>query len=250
MGSVSEIFQAPTPGTYGVEVIDAQAGVSGKGNSQLILTLAILDGRFAGEQFLDWVGTDPSAKGAGIGRSKLRILLKGTQYDGLADAADSNEVPDQVLAQVLKGRRLFVVIENSPRKLKGEDGKRTDQNMTQLDPATGNLITIMNADVKGYVLHQVGGQVAAQAAQPQQAQALQPQFTAQAQPQFAPQAQSGFVAQQPQQAAAATPNLPFSPNYQPQVANPPWAGQQNGAAPAADAKKPRRGNTTVQDVQG
>lgn len=240
MGQVSEIFQAPLPGTYPVVIIAAEAGVSGKGNSQIVLTNEIVEGRYKGEQFLDWVGTDPTAKGAGIGRGKLRILLKGTQFDGLADAGAENEVPDAVIAQGLVGRRYFAVIDNSPRKRKDEQGNRTNENMTQLDPATGQLITIMNADVKGYTLHAVTTQTAAP--QLQQQSFTQPQ---QGQPQYAASTPAP-------QAGSATPSgLPFQPNFNPGTATPPWAAQGNGAQGAQEpAKRGGKKLPPIQDQQG
>lgn len=236
MANVQEIFQAPPPGTYPVVIVAAEAGVSQKGNSQIVMTNEVVDGQYKGEQFLDWVGTDPGAKGAGIGRSKMRILLKGTQYDGLADAAETAEVPDAVIAQALVGQRLFCTIDNSPRKKKLEDGTRSNENMTQIDPATGLLVTIMNADVKGYARHAVSAAVAG--GHGQQTFTQQPQQQVQ---QTLPT--TGYVQTQglptgtgaPAAGAATPTGLPFQPNFTPGAAVPPWAAGQNGAAGAETA---------------
>lgn len=251
MGNVQEIYNAPPPGTYPVLIVLAEAGLSAAGNSQIVATIEITEGKFKGEQALDWIGTDPSAKGAGIGRGKLRVLLQGTQFQGLADAAESAEVPDAAIAQALVGQRLYAICDNSPRKRKDENGKRTTENMTQVDPSTGNLITIMNLDVKGYSRHSVGQTQQApqtfaapqpvQAAPQYAAQPAQPQYV-QAAPQYAPQGGApvqGF-------APAGQPTLPFQPVAPGGAAVPPWqaAAPVNGAvsgeqAPAEGGRKPR-----------
>lgn len=234
MADVSEVFQAPPPGTYAVEVIDAVAKLSAASNPQIEIALEVIDGKFKGEQFLDWVGTDPTVKGAGMGKGKMRVLLQGTPYNGLADAPGTADVPDAEIAKVLKGQKLYAVITNNPRKLKDSNGKRTNDNMTEVDPATGALITIMNADVKGYTRHN-----AMPAQQPIQAIAPAPAAGAFAPPAgFAPQ-QTAPVAQQ----AGGPTALPFTPNFAPGVATPPWAqngAQTTGEQPAVTGRR-RRG---------
>lgn len=248
-GEVNEILQAPPPGTYPVVIIQAEAGLSQKGNTQIECDLQITDGKFKDAQFKDWIGTDPDAKGAGISRGKLRVLLQNTQFNGLADAAKVNDVPDVAVAAALVGQRLYAVIDNAPRKLKMEDGSRSDENMTQMDPATGNLITIMNANVKGYTRHFAGQQHA-----PVQTHVVQggPIAPAPVQTQAQPQYAQGYAPQATAPVAAAgAPQVPFTPNYAPQAAVPPWQqGQANGATTAgeAPAAKGKRSNMKVQDV--
>jgi len=260
MGAVSEILQAPPPGTYPVVIIQAEAGLSGKGNTQIECDIEITDGKFKGAQFKDWIGTDPQVRGAGIGRGKLRVLLQPTQFNGLADAAETHEVPDAVIAQALVGQRLFAVVDNSPRKRKLEDGTRSEENMTQMDPATGNLITIMNVDVKGYTRHFAGqAQTAPQQQVLPQGQTFVPvqvQAPSSAAPVAAPQYAQGYA---PQAAApvaqtapvAAAPQLPFTPNYAPTAAVPPWQQPQaNGATTPGEAPAAKQGGRKlkVQDA--
>lgn len=218
-GNVQEIFQAPPPGTYPIEIIEASPELSTKGNPQIVLDMDIIDGKYKGTNLLDWIGTDPEVKGAGISRGKLRVLLQNTQFAGLVDGTQG-EVPDTAIAAVLKGQRLYAVIENSPRLRKDEQGNRTKEHMTQLDPATGQLITIMNADVKGYVRHFAGQQPAA--AQAHTAPVGAPVF-AQAPIAAAPAAAAPVAAQG---------GLPFTPNYNAGAAVPPW---QQGVAPVNGA---------------
>lgn len=250
MANVSEILQAPPPGTYPVVIIQAEATLSGKGNSQIECDVEIADGKFKGSQFKDWLGTDPQVKGAGIGRGKLRVLLQATQFNGLADAAETHEVPDAVIAQALVGQRLYAVVDNSPRKRKLEDGSRSEENMTQMDPATGNLITIMNVDVKGYTRHFAGQTQQA----PQQTFAA-PQNTAQtATAQTAPQFAPGYAPQGAPVAAAGAPQLPFTPNYTPGAAVPPWQqGQQaapNGAVVGGEQPVAKKRSLKIENIQG
>lgn len=259
MQEVPEIFQAPPPGTYPIVIIAANPSISGKGNSQIEVDLEIADGKFKGEQFRDWVGTDPGAKGAGIGRGKLRVLLQNTQFAGLADAPSNNEVPDSAIAQVLVGQRLFVVCDNSPRKRKNEDGTRSTENMTQLDPATGNLITIMNVDVKGYTRHFAGQAQTATQTQTQSIPQGQPAFVQQAQ--ALPQQQTQILPQQqiqPQYTQSTQgQGLPqggpaFTPNFQAQGATPPWqqGAPSNGVSPSATEQPvARKRKVVVTDAQ-
>lgn len=241
MSNVQEIFQAPPPGTYPVVVAAAEATVSNKGNSMITLTLEVADGQFKGEQFMDWVLTDPTAKGAGLGRTKMRVLLQGTPYQGLADAAETAEVPDSVIAQALVGQRLFTTIDNSPRKRKDDQGNRTNENMTQIDPATGQLVTIMNAEVKGYTRHATSQAVAQGHGQqtntfvPQQPVGMQ--TAAMPTTGYVQQTQTGQpvgfiqpnVTGAPVQGAATPTGLPFQPNFAPGAAVPPWQANANGA---------------------
>lgn len=239
MAEVSEVFQAPPAGTYAVEVIDALPAISQAGNAQIELVLEVIEGKYKTEQFMDWVGTSKTAKGAGLGKGKMRVLLQGTAYNGLADAPGTASVPDAEIAKVLKGQKLFAVIENTPRKLKDKTtGKRTEENMTEVDPSTGALIVIMNANVKGYTRHN---------AMPTQQQTQPIQAIAPGAGGFAPPS-TGFIAPQQQavpvqQQAAGPTALPYTPNFQPGVATPPWAqngAQTTGEQPAVSGRR-RRG---------
>lgn len=238
---VSEVTNAPPPGTYSVVIVTAEAGLSTKGNAQLALTLEITDGKYKEYQFMDWVGTDPRAKGSFISKGKLRTLLKGTPADGLADAGPNNEVPDAVIAQALVGRRLNAIIDNEPRKMKNEEGKRTDTNMTTTDPLTGQLITVMNASVKGYSVYALGAQAPIQG----QGQFVPAQGQAMAQPiQQVPQyAQPTQQIQQPIQGQGQ-----FAPA--PQVAQMAQGGFQTTAALPPWQQAPANGATASEQAAG
>jgi len=262
MSKAVEFNQAPPAGRYLSTIIGAEATTSKKsGASMLHLTVEITDERYAGEQADDYIITDGTAKGAAIGKRKLRGL--GTNL--ILRALDTDEeIPDAAIAQELLGQSLFVDFGNEQKMGRSDPQDPTsayDRPMTITDPKTGREVPLNKLTVQGYSRHGTGAAVAqapvaqapAQQFAPQQAPAqfVPQQFAstpAQVQAfnqQFAPQApqQGGFPGQQQfaPQGYQQQQQMPFAPQG---VAQPVWNGGQQVApeqveAPATKGKRAR-----------
>lgn len=244
MKSAKEYYTPPPKGKHPAIVSLCEATFSKKGASMLHLTVT-LEGQFGGEQIEDWAITDGSAKGGGIGKAKLRGLGVDVETDA--------EIPDEVLAQQLLGRKIFVEVDHEPQMRKNEAGELVPS--THFDTTTGQTITLQRAIAKGYSTVNVG----AVAQAPVQGYAPPQQQYQQAPAQFAPQGQPGFqpqYQQAPQFAPQGQPQYGYqqAPQFAPQQpvqAQAPWAQapQTNGAAPADEGgKKKGRGKANIIDV--
>jgi hypothetical protein len=268
MSKVSEFFQAPPPGRYLSTITAAEATSSKKsGASMLKLTVRIDDDRFNGEEADDYIITDGTAKGASMGKKKLRGL--GTNL--ISRALDTDEdIPDAAIAQELLGLTLFVDYGNEQKMGKSnpdDPSSPYDRPMTVLDPKLGREVALNKLTVAGYARHAAGAPAQAQQQQapaptqfvPQQFQST-PAQQAQFQQQFAPQqaqfgqppaqqapagfpgAQQGFNPQQAQQ-QFAQPQQQFA--YPPQgVAQPVWNGGAATQAPVEDAGEAKKAKRT------
>lgn len=222
MASAAEYFVPPPAGQYPCIIKEANPSISKKEATMLELTVEIAEGFAQGTQANDYIITDGTKPGGGMGKTKLRALG--------VDVTSDAEVPDEVVARSLVNKRCYVTFEHETQKSK--DSGYT-QAMTALDPRTNQMVELKKLVVKGYSLTQT-------AAMPQP-----PQNHAPATP--APQAQAGWgqpPAQQAPQGSAfaappqqgwAQPQAPqgFAPPAQPGFAAPPpgapvqspWAGQ-------------------------
>jgi len=254
MKSAQEFIQTAPPGRYPSICISAEATLTKKGNPQLALIWEIAEGPHTGDQAYDYIGTDGSAKGAGIySKPKLRAL-------GI-DVETDNEIPDAVLAQQIQGMRCMVDYDNQPRMSKSRPDDPScpyDLPVTFPDPKTGAALVVQNLTVKGYSRVAGAAQHAQQPVQQYQ-QPAAPQFAAPpaqqfAQPPFQPAAP--VFAQAPvQQAAAPAAGAPpgwvqapdgswqqVGQQAAPQAqATVPWAAQPNGTpAPAQGGGRKRK----------
>ena len=211
MGSTPDYYIPPAEGPHPATVIAAEAGLSKKGNTQIHVSVQI-DG--LSEVVEDYIGTDGTVKGASLGKTKLR----GLGIDVSTDA----EVPDEVIAAQLLGRKTIVEIEHENAQKKNES-TGVWEDLTHFIPETGATIQLKRARVKGFRSANFAAAPVAQAPQqgyqqqaPQQfAQpAAQPPQYAQApapqQPQYAQPPQQWAPPQQPQYAAPVAP----APQYQ------------------------------------
>lgn len=247
MAEAKEFWQAPPEGKYPSTITEVEAKLSGKGSTMLALTLQIDEPeQYRGETAYDYIITDGSAKGGGMGKAKLRGL--GVNVD-----APNMEIPDEALAAQLRGQKVLVTYGNEPQMTQQFEGGPYDKIRTAINPATGEEVTINKLVVKGYSRHNFAqpapGAPMQGYAPPQQQFAPAPAYApapgyapapaapapapaganpyAQPQPAFAPQ---GYA--QPQQAFAPAPGQP---------AQVPWAAAPgpNGApvqqAPVAEA---------------
>lgn len=255
MTKAQENWQAPPPGRRLSVITAAEATVSKKsGASMLHLTVAIDDGsEFAGTEADDYIITDGTAKGAGMGKKKLRGL--GTPLINRAIDTDE-DIPDAAIAQELVGLKLFVDYGNEQRLGRapgaGEDAPY-DTPLFTTDANTGKQVPLNKLTVQGYSRHAIpGAQAQAPVMQqapasfvPQQA-APQQQFVPQGYPQQAPQQ---FVPQAPQQ--QAFPGLPpgyVPPGGFPNIAQPAWNGGQPVQQVPVEA--PKRGKKGAQQAEG
>lgn len=242
MSQAVEFTQAAPPGRRLSTIIAAEATASKKsGASMLHLTVAIADGsQWQGQEADDYIITDGTAKGAAMGKKKLR----GIGTPDIARALDTDEeIPDGVIAQGLLGLQLFVDYGNEQKMGKDPNNANDpsapyDRPMTILDETTGRTVALNKLVVQGYSRNAVGTATSAPAQQAQ-VQAPPQSFVPQ---QFAPQAQQ-YAPPAPQQFAPAyaapgfaAPMQPgqFSPNgpqqqafgFPGQQAQPAWNGQQ------------------------
>lgn len=235
MAGAKEFWQAPPEGKYPSTITEVEAKLSNKGSTMLALTLQIDEPeQYRGETAYDYIITDGSAKGGGMGKAKLR---------GLGVNVDANiEVPDEQLAAQLRGQKVLVVYGNEPQMTQSFEGGPYDKVRTAIDPSTGQEVQINKLVVKGYSRHNFAQPVHA-APQPQQqiAQAPQQQFVAQAPQQFAqaPAPQAQFAPQgydpatgQPLMQGYAPPQFAQAPQ-QAFAPNPGYAAPQPAFAPAA-----------------
>jgi hypothetical protein len=135
MGEVEELIQrqAPPPGTYAAVIAEAEARLSKAGNSMLALTLQLTDPQWADVVVYDYIITDGGAKGAGIGKRKLR-QIGHPSYLGALDTG--GEIPDETIAAALVGTAVRLIAGN-------------EQRMGRLDPDDntspyGRPMTIVN----------------------------------------------------------------------------------------------------------
>jgi hypothetical protein len=248
MKSADEFQQAPAPGRYWSVIATADATFAKSGASMIKLTPTINDPRFP--QFKDascddYIITDGSAKGGGMGKTKLR----GLGID--VDSSDADVADEAICAQLL-GKGCWVDYGNEQRMTRtGEEGPYNIP-MTVTDARSGVVVRLMKLVVKGYAVHNVGASQQAPAQQVMQPQIGQPQAQQYAQqpqqfaqqPQFAPQGgfapAPGFAPSAPQPNLTAGLQPAFPQQSQLQQAAPPWAGQQTNGAPSAPAPKPRK----------
>jgi len=242
MASAQEFFQPAPAGRYPSRIIAAEATFAKSGASMLKLTNEILaPPQFAGQQSEDYIITDGSAPGGGMGKQKLRGL--GINVD--TDA----ETPDALIAQHLLGRQVDVEYGNETRMTRSIPNGPYDKEMTTLDSRTGLTVALQKLNVKGYFTHSLGGHVGVpaqalqqapvqpiapvQLQQPQLSPALQPQLQVQPQPQylqpvpvqqFAPGQQNPAGFAQPQY-LQPQPQLQVQPQYAPQGQLAPQGGQ-------------------------
>lgn len=234
MASAPDYYVPPAEGPHPGTVIAATPKLS-KAGATMIHIQTQLDGM--SEVIDDYMITDGAAKGAGMGKTKLRGL-------GI-DVSSDVEVPDEQICAQLLNRKCIIVLEHEDQTKATEDGTRVKA--THLDERTGQVIQLKRATAKGYRMANVGG-MQAQAPQTQYAAppgVPQQQFAPQ---QFAPQAQAPVafapVAAPPQQYAPQTAQPPFAPTQQPQfVPNQPqqqfaYQGQPQQYAPQAPAQAP------------
>lgn len=261
MKSAKEYYQAPPPGEYPSRVIAATDKISSKGNSMIELELEVLAPQhLAGATTRDYIITDGTAKGGGMGKTKLRGL-------GI-DTSSDEELPDSVLCQQLLGLELLVTYGNEQMMGKDAKGEYTIP-QTAFDDQLGREVPLNKLTVKGYSRHatratqlQPVAPQAPQFAQPQtQAAVVQapvqgfapvqqgfaPQGQFQQAPGYAPQQAAPQYAPQPQAQFQAQPQFQGQPQYAPQApqgfpnggqsgaAVPPWMVQQTQGAPVAQA---------------
>lgn len=249
MASAKEYYVPPPAGRYPSKIVEASSEISKKGATMIKLTVEVREpAQFAGHQATDYIITDGSAGGGGIGKQKLRGL--GIEVD-----ASDDEIPDSVICQRLLGQQVLVEYENEPKMTESVKGSgKFDKAMTATDPTTGAEVQLQKLIVKGYFRHQVSG-VQAQAPMlqqaPVQAQGFappqmpgqlpqQPQWGAPPQGQFAQPVQGQWA--QPQQQLQgpppgwAQPQQVAGPNGQ---AVPPWVAQQ-AQAPVEEPVKAKR----------
>lgn len=271
MSRVTEFVQAPPPGRYLSTVVAAEATISKKsGATMLHLTVRIDDERYSGEEAEDYIITDGTAKGASIGKRKLRGLATPL----ITRALDTDEdIPDTAIAQELIGQQLFVDYGNEQkmgRSNPDDPGSAYDRPMTITDPKTGRDVPLNKLTVQGYSRHGNGNGNGTAVAAPAQQQVAAPvqQFAPQApapaqfvpqqfvqpgqalqQPQFAPQppAQQFAPQQFAPQAAPQFPGAQYPAQQQAMfpmggaVAQPVWNNGGHGVeAPVADEGKKRR----------
>lgn len=255
MSKAQENWQAPPPGRYLSRIVSAEATSSKKsGASMLHLTVAILDERYEGIEADDYIITDGSAKGAGLGKKKMRAL--GTPL--ILRAIDTDEdIPDAAIAQELLGTQLFVDFGNEQkmgRRDASDPSSPFDSPLTTTD-VNGKVVPLNKLTVVGYSR---SAMPQAQAAAPQQF-APPAQFVPQQQvpQQFVPQAQapqgfvqSGFVPQaQPQQFApqgfpgAGQMQMAY-PNQGQVQAQPVW--NNGGAVQQVQAEEPKKRRKVVE----
>jgi hypothetical protein len=238
MASAPDYYVPPAEGPHPGTVIAATPKLS-KAGATMIHIQTQLDGM--SEVIDDYMITDGAAKGAGMGKTKLRGL-------GI-DVSSDVEVPDEQICAQLLNRKCIIVLEHEDQTKATEDGTRVKA--THLDERTGQVIQLKRATAKGYRMANVGG-MQAQAPQMQYAQppaVPQQQFAPQAPVQFAP------AAPPPQQYAPQSAQPPFAPTQQPQfVPNQPqqqfaYQGQPQQYAPQAPAQAPAQAQYAPQAPQ-
>lgn len=265
MASTQEFQQAPLPGRYWSNIVEAAAEFAKSGASMIHLKLAINDPRFPQYKDMsaeDYMITDGSAKGGGMGKTKLRGL-------GIDVDSSDQEIADEAICAQLAGKGIWVDYGNEQRMTRnGEDGPY-DIPMTVVDARSGQTIKLMKLTVKGYATHNVGQaqqapqQVAPQGAPyaqaPVQAAPVQqaPQFAQQQPPpQFQQPAQAPQGGFAPSAGFAPPPAQQFQPipqapqgNLQPAFQQPPAQGQAPQLQQAAPpwAQQPQQGQAPVQN---
>jgi len=183
MKSASEDFIVPPPGRYESEIVGTECKNSKAGSAMIHLTVEIKSPEeYSGVQAHDYILTDGTSKGAGMGKKKLRGL-------GINVDATDDEIPDEQIAAHLLGQRLWVQYGNEQGNEKDAKGNYTIP-MWRTDPKTGVSLPLMKLNVKEYFQHNVGG--AGQAAGLVQQAALPVQQFAQPVQQFAQPVQQQF----------------------------------------------------------
>jgi len=147
LGTAKEFYEAAPKGRYKMKIIAAECKLSQKSNAPMIaITLEIrsdLNGNVdhAGDQVFDYLLTDESFKGAGMGKAKLR---------GLGVDVDREQSDEEVCGQLL-GREVIadLVIE-----------QRRDKNNNlqwQVDAKTGKQIPLDSNKAIAYFTQAVSG---------------------------------------------------------------------------------------------
>jgi hypothetical protein len=200
MASTPDYYVPPKEGPHPATIVAATPGLSKKGNNTQIHIQVQIDGTT--DVIDDYLGTDGTVKGAGMSKTKLR----GLGVDVSSDA----EIPDEVIAANLLGRKCIVEIEHENASKKDE-ATNTYVNATHFDEKTGQTIQLKRARVKGFRQANVGGFAPPAPGVSQMAPAMAPQqFAAPAaQPPFAQQMAGPPPAQLPPQPQFAAP--PFAP---------------------------------------
>jgi hypothetical protein len=201
MASTPDYYIPPAEGPHPATIIAAEPGLSSKGNTQIKVQVQI-DG--LSEVIDDYLGTDGTVKGAGISKAKFR----GLGVDVTSDA----EVPDEVIAANLIGRKCIVELAHENAQKKDGD-KYVDA--THFIPETGQTIQLKRARIIGFRMANVGGM-------PTQPQQLNPGQPAPQQPQYAQQQPQQFAqpAAQPPFAQPVPQPQQWAPPAQPQFAQP------------------------------
>jgi len=239
MKGAKEYFEAAPKGRYRVKITKAEATFSKKSNAPMIaLTAEIRDeGEHVGKQIDDWMITDGTFKGGGIGKRKLR---------GLGLPVDTDQViEDSQIVSYLIGLECYADLDTDQMMGESVAGSKVyDRPLTVIDPTTGQTLPRLKNTIENYYLHTVAAQPMAPAPMaqpvmqapvvqqfvPTQAPVAPPPaaFVPQMQPQAAPQAPQAWAPQ-------AAPQMQMQ--MQPQAA--PWgAPQAQGAVPPWVAPPP------------
>ena len=136
MASTPDYYIPPPEGPHAATIVAATPGLSKKDNTQIEIQ-AQLDGTT--EIIKDWIGTDGTVKGAGMSKTKLRGLG--------VDLSSDVEVPDELVAASLLGRKCIVVLKHENAQRKADDG--TYVNATHFDAQTGQTIQLKTATTTG-----------------------------------------------------------------------------------------------------
>jgi hypothetical protein len=173
MASAPDFYQAPPPGQYPATLTLSEATISKSGNTQIHIQ-GTIDGppSARGSLFDDYLITDGGARGVSQAKQRFRQL-------GIKEIDSDADVDDNVIAQKLFGLRVMVQVTNEPQMTKGPSGAY-DQPKTEVDPRSGQTITIQKLRVASYSLQGgVGGHIGAAPQQVQSApQQLPQQFQA------------------------------------------------------------------------
>lgn len=195
MKQAKEYFQAPPPGRYLSRITAVEEKISKAGSSMLKIDGEVIEPKeYAGSMFTDYIITDGMARGAGMGKKKLRGLGINVDTD--------EEIPDSVIAQQIFGLELWIEYGNEQMMGKDESGEYTKP-ATAFDSQLGKDVPLNKLVVKEYARHNVGQKAAAPIAQVQAPQYAAPTAPTMQAPQgyppgFAPIQQAPQYAQAPQ----------------------------------------------------
>lgn len=219
MSQAQEFTRAAPPGRRIGTVVRAEAKFSKAGAS--MLEIEVRDDS-SGQTANDYIITDGTAKGAGMGKKKLR----GLDTPLIQRSFDTDEdIPDAAIAQELVGLQLYIDWGNEPRFGKNETTGEYDKPLFDTDEKTGQQVQAQKLIVKGYSRSNPSAGAPVHAAAPAQVPtAFVPQQG------FAPQQAQAFVPQQAQ--AFAPPQAPIAqPQYAGATVTPQYAQAPAGYVP-------------------